>query len=50
MRYPIDPFTPAVERSAAVRRKQLSPVELVDRDLEPMDELNRRATRRKDAR
>ena len=32
MRYPIDPFTPAVELAAAIHRKEVSPVEVVDRD------------------
>ena len=50
MRYPMDPFTPAVELAAAIRRKELSPFEVVDRNLEPMDERDRRATRRKDSR
>ena len=50
MRYPNDPLTPAVELAAAIRRNKLSPVEVVDRNLESMDELDRRATRRKNAR
>ena len=49
MRSPIDPFTPAVELAAAIRRTELSPVEVVDRHLERTDELDRWATRRKDA-
>ena len=40
MRYPIDPFTPAVELAAAIRRKEVSPVEVVDSYLERMDELD----------
>jgi amidase len=40
MRYPIDPFTPAVELAAAIRRKEVSPVEVVDTYLERMDELD----------
>jgi amidase len=42
MRYPIDPFTPAVELAAAIRRKEVSPVEVVDSYLERMDELDPR--------
>ena len=41
-RYPIDPFTPAVELAAAIRRKEVSPVEVVDVFLERMDELDGR--------
>jgi amidase len=40
MRYPIDPFTPAVELAAAIRRKEVSPVEVADCYLERMDELD----------
>jgi amidase len=42
MRYPIDPFTLAVELAAAIRRKEVSPVEVVDSYLERMDELDPR--------
>ncbi len=42
MRYPIDPFTPAVELAAAIGRKEVSPVEVVDSYLERMDELDPR--------
>jgi amidase len=38
MRSPIDPFTPAVELAAAIRRKEVSPVEVVDCYLERMDQ------------
>ncbi|MER7753791.1 amidase [Kitasatospora sp. NPDC097643] len=37
---PIDPFTPAVELAAAIRRKEVSPVEVVDRYLQRIDELD----------
>lgn len=37
---PIDPFTPAVELAAAIRRKEVSPVELADCFLERMDRLD----------
>jgi amidase len=37
---PIDPFTPAVELAAAIRRMEASPVEVVDVYLERMDELD----------
>jgi amidase len=40
MRYPIDPFMPAVELAAAIRRKEVSPVEVADCYLERMDELD----------
>ena len=40
MRSPIDPFTPAVELAAAIRRKEVSPVEVADCYLERMDELD----------
>jgi amidase len=39
---PIDPFTPAVELAAAIRRKEVSPVEVVDCYLDRMDELDGR--------
>ncbi|MGW2827029.1 amidase [Streptomyces sp. NPDC001443] len=39
---PIDPFTPAVELAAAVRRKEVSPVEIVDCYLDRMDALDPR--------
>ncbi|OLZ63767.1 hypothetical protein AV521_37795 [Streptomyces sp. IMTB 2501] len=42
MRSPIDPFTPAVELAAAIRRKEVSPVEVVDSCLDRMDELDPR--------
>jgi amidase len=42
MRSPIDPFTPAVELAAAIRRKEVSPVEVVESYLERMDQLDRR--------
>ncbi len=42
MRYAIDPFMPAVELAAAIRRKEVSPVEVVDTYLERMDELDPR--------
>lgn len=37
---PIDPFTPAVELAAAIRRKEVSPVEVADGYLERMDRLD----------
>jgi amidase len=42
MRDPIDPFTPAVELAAAIRRKEVSPVEVVDTYLGRIDELDPR--------
>jgi amidase len=42
MRSPIDLFTPAVELAAAIRRKEVSPVEVVDSYLERMDQLDGR--------
>jgi amidase len=42
MRSPIDPFTPAVELAAAMRRKEVSPVEVVDSYLDRIDQLDRR--------
>ena len=42
MRSPIDPFTPAVELAAAIRRKEVSPVEVADCFLERMDRLDPR--------
>src|SRR6266487_833693 len=42
MRSPIDPFTPAVELAAAIRSKDVSPVEVADCYLERMDELDPR--------
>jgi amidase len=42
MRDAIDPFTPAVELAAAIRRKEVSPVEVADCYLERMDELDPR--------
>jgi amidase len=40
MRSPIDPFTPAVEVAGAIRRREVSPVEVVDGYLERMDQLD----------
>jgi amidase len=40
LRSQIDPFTPAVDLAAAIRRKEVSPVELVDAYLERIDELD----------
>jgi len=40
MKYPVDPFTPAVGLAAAIRRKQVSPVEVADCCLDRIDELN----------
>ena len=40
--YPIDPFTPAVELAGAIRRKEVSPVEVVDGYLARIDELDPR--------
>jgi len=42
MPHPIDPFTSAVELAAAIRRRELSPVEVVDAYLERIDELDPR--------
>jgi amidase len=42
MRYPIDPFTPAVELAAAIRRKEVSPVEVADCYLDRIDRLDPR--------
>jgi amidase len=42
LRSPIDPFTPAVELAAAIRRKQVSPVEVIDTYLERIYELDPR--------
>src|SRR5262245_59501922 len=42
MTYPVDPFTPAVELAAAIRRKQVSPVEVADCYLGRIDELDPR--------
>jgi amidase len=42
MSCPIDAFTPAVELAAAMRRKDVSPVEVVDLYLDRMDELDPR--------
>jgi amidase len=42
MRSPFDPFTPAVELAAAIRRKEVSPVEVADCYLERMDKLDPR--------
>lgn len=39
---PIDPFTPAVELAAAIRRKEVSPVEVAECYLARMDELDPR--------
>src|SRR5262245_49794296 len=40
--YPIDPFTPAAELAAAIRRKQVSPVEAADCYLDRIDQLDPR--------
>lgn len=40
MQYRMDPFTPAVELAAAIRRKEVSPVEVVDCYLDRIDELD----------
>ena len=40
MKYPIDPFMPAVELAAAIRRKEVSPVEVADCYLDRIDELD----------
>ena len=45
MRSPIDPFISAVELAAAIRRKEVSPVEVADCYLERMDKLDPRSTR-----
>ncbi|WP_030872387.1 amidase [Streptomyces sp. NRRL F-2747] len=42
MTAPIDPFAPAVELAAAIRRKEVSPVEVADCHLRRMDELDPR--------
>src|SRR5215475_10254469 len=42
MKYPIDPFMPAVELAAAIRRKEVSPVEVADCYLDGIDELDPR--------
>jgi amidase len=42
LRSPIDPFTPAVELAAAIRRKEVSPLEVVDTCLARIDELDAR--------
>src|SRR5512133_3974510 len=42
MKYPIDPFMPAVELAAAIRRKEVSPVEVADCYLDWIDELDPR--------
>jgi hypothetical protein len=42
MRSPIDPFTPTVELAAAIRRKEVSPVEVANCYLERMDKLDPR--------
>jgi hypothetical protein len=42
MRSPIDPFTPAAQLAAAIRRKEVSPVEVADCYLERMDKLDPR--------
>ncbi|GGL60962.1 6-aminohexanoate-cyclic-dimer hydrolase [Streptomyces fumigatiscleroticus] len=42
MRSPVDPFTPALELAAAIRRKEVSPVEVTDCCLQRMDELDPR--------
>ena len=40
MPHAIDPFTPAVELAAAIRRKEVSPVEVVETYLDRIDELD----------
>jgi amidase len=40
MRSPIDPFTPAVELAAAIRRMEVSPVEVAESYLDRIDELD----------
>jgi amidase len=40
--HPIDPFTPAVELAAAIRRKEVSPVEVAEAYLDRMDRLDGR--------
>ncbi|MFG3007375.1 amidase [Streptomyces calvus] len=40
MRHPIDPFTPAVELAAAIRRKEVSPVEVAVGCLQRTDRLD----------
>jgi amidase len=42
MSYPIDPFLSAVELAAAIRRKEVSPVEVAECYLQRMDELDPR--------
>jgi len=42
MSEPIDPFAPAVEIAAAIRRKEVSPVEVADMYLDRMDDLDPR--------
>jgi amidase len=42
MHDPIDPFTPAVALAASIRRKEVSPVEVVDSYLDRMDQLDGR--------
>jgi amidase len=42
MSSPIDPFTPAVELAAAIRHKEVSPVEVADCYVRRMDELDPR--------
>ncbi|MFJ5998918.1 amidase [Streptomyces sp. NPDC092370] len=42
MSSPIDPFTPAVELAAAIRRKEVSPVDVADCYLRRIDELDPR--------
>src|SRR5215467_10295590 len=40
MKYPVDPFMPAVKLAAAIRRKEVSPVEVADCYLDRIDELD----------
>src|SRR5262249_42736757 len=42
MKYPVDPFMPAVELAAAIRHKEVSPVEVADCYLDRIDELDPR--------
>src|SRR5262250_3932462 len=40
MKHPVDPFMPAAELAAAIRRKEVSPVEVADCYLDRIDELD----------
>jgi hypothetical protein len=50
MKYPIDPFTPAVELAAAIRRKEVSPVEVAECYLDRIAEPDPRMEGRRDVR